>query len=179
MATATFANCDTGNGVELSTAYPPLHLLDFNDASGGKKTYRVLITDDSEDDRFFLRRAMDDCERFEPVGEVQDGAEAIAYLKGEGEFADRSRYAMPDLLLLDLKMPRATGIDVLKWLREESIPNLKVAVMSGSVLDSDKEQCRNLGADAYFTKSASISKIKEMLHEVEGIMDHGATVTTE
>ena len=58
-----------------------------------KKTYSVLMADDSEDDRFFLRRAMDDCERFTPVAEVQDGAEAIAYLKGEGEFADRSRFA--------------------------------------------------------------------------------------
>jgi len=139
-----------------------------------KKTYSVLMADDSEDDRFFLRRAMDDCERFRPVAEVQDGAEAIAYLKGEGEFADRSRFAMPDLLLLDLKMPRATGFDVLEWLKTESFPDLKVAVLSGSVLDSDKEKCKRLGAHAFFTKSACVSQIKAMLHQVENMLDRTA-----
>ena len=139
-----------------------------------KKTYAVLMADDSPDDRFFLRRAMDDCSRFTAVGEVEDGSEAIAYLKGEGEFADRSRYAMPDLLLLDLKMPRATGFDVLQWLQNESFPTLTVAVLSGSVLDSDKEHCRRLGAHAYFTKCASISQIKAMLREVESLLDHAA-----
>ncbi len=132
------------------------------------------MADDSPDDRFFLRRAMDDCDRFTPVGEVEDGSEAIAYLKGEGEFADRSRFAMPDLLLLDLKMPRATGFDVLQWLQNESFPTLMVAVLSGSVLDSDKEQCRQLGAHAYFTKCASITQIKAMLREVESLLDHAA-----
>ncbi len=137
-----------------------------------KRTYTVLMADDSADDRFFLRRAMDDCDRFMPVAEVEDGAEAIAYLKGEGEFADRSRFALPDLLLLDLKMPRATGFDVLQWLKTESFPDLKVAVLSGSVLDSDKEKCQQLGAHAYFTKCAAVSQLKAMLHQVEALLDH-------
>lgn len=129
------------------------------------------MADDSEDDRFFLRRAMDNCTRFKPVAEVEDGAQAIAYLRGEGEFADRSRFALPDLLLLDLKMPHATGFDVLQWLKSESFPRLVVAVLSGSVLDSDREKCHALGAHAYFTKSASISQITAMLHQVEALLD--------
>jgi CheY-like chemotaxis protein len=159
------------NGPEQVLKYADTNCADFGNRGSAKKTYGVLMADDSADDRFFLRRAMDDCERFCPVAEVEDGAAAIAYLKGEGQFADRSRYAMPDLLLLDLKMPRATGFDVLQWLKTVSFPALKVAVLSGSVLDSDKEKCKELGAHAYFTKCASISQIKAMLHEVETLLD--------
>ena len=147
-------------------------VVDLENPGSDKKTYSVLMADDSADDRYFLRRAMDDCARFNPVGEVEDGAEAIAYLQGEGQFADRSKYAMPDLLLLDLKMPRATGYDVLEWLKTKSFPSLTVAVLSGSVLESDKEKCQQLGAHAYFTKCASISQIKVILQKVENMLDH-------
>ncbi|MDB6064793.1 MAG: response regulator receiver protein, partial [Pedosphaera sp.] len=91
-----------------------------------KEKYRVLLVDDSEADRFFLRRALSDNQKLTIVAEVEDGEEAIRYLGGVGGFSDRQKYPFPDLMLLDLKMPRATGYEVLAWLRTQSFVDLKV-----------------------------------------------------
>ena len=70
---------------------------------------KVLVVDDSENDRFFIRRAIERFPRFQIVGELTDGEEAVEYLSGRGLFADRRKHPIPDLMVLDLKMPRRTG----------------------------------------------------------------------
>ncbi len=177
MATANNSCATVADSATDRNSFALMNTTTLSESTGVKKTYAVLLADDSPDDRFFLRRAMDDCARFRPIAEVEDGADAIAYLKGEGDFSDRSKYALPDLLLLDLKMPRASGFDVLKWLKDSAFPSLMVAVLSGSVLDSDKDKCRQLGAHAYFTKCASVSQLKLMLNEVEAMLDQMAIPT--
>src|SRR5258706_11960340 len=101
------------------------------------KICKILLVDDSEDDRFLLRRALLGNPRFSVVAEVSDGEEAITYLSGEGSYAERDKCPFPDLMLLDLKMPRKNGYEVLEWLQTQSFDDLAVVVLSGSVLPED------------------------------------------
>src|SRR5687768_15520533 len=93
----------------------------------------ILIADDSENDVVMLRRAFRQAGVGVPVFVVDNGEEAIAYLSGAGKFANRDEFPLPDLFLLDLKMPRADGFDVLQWLQEQpDLARLRVIVLTNS-----------------------------------------------
>ena len=77
---------------------------------------------------------------------------AIDYLSGAGVYADRMRYPMPEVMLLDLKMPRLNGFDVLHWLADQSFPGLQVIVLSSSLLPEDIAKTLAMGADHYLIK---------------------------
>ncbi len=132
------------------------------------RSYKVLLVDDSEDDRLFLRMALSDNPRLAVVGELCDGEEAISYLSGKGQFADRQKYPFPDVMLLDLKMPRKTGYDVLAWLRAQALNELVVIVISGSFLPEDVAQSLALGATAYHRKAMLKEERDVLFVEIEG-----------
>src|ERR1051325_11431606 len=91
----------------------------------------ILLAEDREDDVLLIRRAFKKAHLLNPLHVVHDGEEAIAYLKGEGQYANRAEYPLPALLLLDLKMPRRDGFDVLTWIRQEpGLSALRVVVRS-------------------------------------------------
>src|SRR5438876_3723658 len=88
-----------------------------------------------------------------PLFIVSDGLELVSYLKGEGSYADRRRYPFPDLVLLDLKMPRMDGLEVLRWLRQQPIlKRLPVIVLTNSSRQSDAELAYEVGANSYLVK---------------------------
>ena len=116
----------------------------------------VLVAEDNEDDAFLLQRAFKECGLARPVHIVQDGADAIKYLHGDPPFDDRSRHPFPDMLILDLKMPRVSGFDVLQWLNEH--PDYRVIpaiVWSASADRRDVKHAFCLGAHAYLCKPGS------------------------
>jgi DNA-binding NarL/FixJ family response regulator len=135
------------------------------------KTYNVLIVDDSDDDRFFLRRVLQRFPRFALIGELSDGEEAISYLAGGGLFSDRREYPLPHLILLDLKMPRKTGFDVLQWLHTQWFPNLTVVVLSSSNLAEDVGASLALGAQGFWTKTAHMERQDNIAQEIEALLD--------
>jgi len=97
---------------------------------------------------------------------VQDGAEAMDYLEGKGEFSDRREYPLPNVVLLDLKMPRLGGFELLKWLRTEAPAPLRVipvVIMSSSSLKEDVERAYSLGANSYLVKPVSWADFKERI----------------
>jgi CheY-like chemotaxis protein len=117
-----------------------------------KEIYHVLVADDSTDDRFLLQSAMKRVSRLRIVAEVADGSEVIAYLKGHGPYADRERYPMPDLLLLDLKMPQMDGFEVLEWMQSESFSGPTVVVLTDSMQAEHIKRALDLGADLFQVK---------------------------
>jgi DNA-binding NarL/FixJ family response regulator len=125
--------------------------------------YKVLLVDDSPDDRFFIQRVLERSPRFVIVGEACDGQEAIDYLQGHSEF--------PDIVLLDLKMPRKNGFDVLQWLQVANFEKLTVVIMSGSELAEDVTQSLALGAHAYFKKTSSKEDQEKMIFDIEKLLD--------
>ena len=134
---------------------------------GMKKSYSVLMADDSPDDRFFIKRHLGELPNVLICGEVEDGVEAISYLAGEGLYADRVRYPFPDLLLLDLKMPRKGGYEVLDWIKSQSFSDLTVFVVSNSDLSEDRLKCRLLGASAFCPKGLSVMEQALFMVELE------------
>lgn len=105
----------------------------------------ILIVDDSSDDRFLYCHVLKKLGLGESIVEVEDGEEAIEYLKRE---------LAPDLVLLDLKMPIISGFEVLQWINGQPVlKTVKVVVMTSSVIESDREKAMGLGAKGYFTKS--------------------------
>ena len=136
-----------------------------------KERYSVLLIDDSEDDRLFMRRVLRQNPRFAIVGEVFDGEDAIGYLSGTGGFNDRGLHPFPDVLLLDLKMPRKTGHEVLEWLQTQHFNELFVAVVSGSILPEDVERSMALGANAYYQKDALKEELEAMVRQIEDLLD--------
>src|SRR5215470_13170805 len=93
----------------------------------------ILLAEDREDDILLVRRSFARAYISNPLQVVRDGVEVISYLEGEGKFANRDEYPLPDLLLLDLKMPRMDGFEVLKWIRTQAgLSTLRVVVLTSS-----------------------------------------------
>jgi CheY-like chemotaxis protein len=99
---------------------------------------------------------------------VRDGQEAIDYLEGESAFADRTLYPLPDLMLLDLKMPRLNGFDVLAWLRQQpGLKRLLVTVLTSSDQPQDINRAYDLGANSYLLKPHNSNELSELVKRVQ------------
>lgn len=113
---------------------------------------KILHIEDNEEDLRLLGRA---CEMAGLPAEffwVQDGTEAVAYLEGDGKFTNRGEYPLPDLIVLDLKMPRMGGFDFLRWFKCECPLSLPVLVFTVSASADDKARAMAEGAAGYFVK---------------------------
>jgi CheY-like chemotaxis protein len=132
--------------------------------------YGILVADDSEEDRFFLRKALRGHPHFFIVAEVEDGDQVVSYLSGTGEFGNRKKYPFPDVLLLDLGMPCRTGFEILAWLQTNRLYNLLVVILSGSCLPEDANKSLELGAKAFFKKDASQNEQAAVLQRIESLL---------
>jgi CheY-like chemotaxis protein len=97
---------------------------------------------------------------------VKDGEQAVHYLEGNPPYTDRRKFPLPDVILLDLKMPRLNGFEFLEWLHKESPDHLRlipVVVMSGSDLQEDIRRAYELGANCYLTKPPDWKQFREYL----------------
>src|SRR5205085_2032170 len=113
----------------------------------------ILLVEDIEGDAEFLQLVLESNHIQNPVFKVDDGDEAVAYLKGQGAFADRAKHPLPGILFLDLKMPRLGGFEVLTWLKNESnIKDLLVVVLSGQRQTWEVDRAYTLGAQAFILK---------------------------
>src|SRR5256885_1076948 len=112
-----------------------------------KDTPCILVADDDRDDVFLLRRAFRRAAVHCDIVDVDDGQRAVDYLKGTPPFDDRISHPIPELLLLDIKMPKLNGFEVLAWLRgRPDLDHLPVVVFSSSPFEADANVARNLGA---------------------------------
>lgn len=133
--------------------------------------YQVLLVDDSDDDRYFLRRSFAEEGRLDIVCELTGADDAIAYLAGREKFADRNEYPVPDLMLLDLKMPGRSGHDVLEWLQNQPGQKPIVVVLTNSILPEDLQRSLDLGASAYHVKTAERGGHRELIRALENLLD--------
>src|SRR3954468_1500983 len=107
----------------------------------------ILIAEDEANDAELLRLAFQNLNGSSDVMIVRDGEEAVNYLSGKAPYEDQQSHPVPDLILLDLKMPRMTGFEVLEWLgKHPELKEVPAVVLSASSIASDIEKARNLGA---------------------------------
>lgn len=122
--------------------------------------FTLLVAEDNADDLFLLAQAFKKAGFTTPFQSVADGVEAIDYLKGHGSYSDRTRHPFPDVLLLDLNMPRRNGFEVLEWIRADPrFSRLMVHVISASIRQSDVQRVYDLRANSYIVKPTRIDEL--------------------
>ena len=113
----------------------------------------ILLAEDLEDDILLIQRAFVAAKIATPLHIVRDGEEAVEYLEGIGKYSNRAEYPLPDLLLLDLKMPKMDGMEVLRWLRNQpELKALRVVVLTSSEDIYDVNRAYELGANSFLVK---------------------------
>lgn len=128
----------------------------------------ILMAEDDPDSVLLMKMASARSRLANPMQVVTNGEEAISYLSGTGSYQDRSRFPMPALLLLDLKMPRKDGFDVLSWLRSQpGIMCLTVIVITSSRDPKDIRRAYDLGANSYAVKPTGFDSLIDLLNRLE------------
>jgi len=128
----------------------------------------ILLAEDREDDIVLIRQAFKKGGVPQPTHVVRDGEQAIAYLAGYGEYANRAEYPLPSLLLLDLKMPRLDGFDVLNWIKKQpGLRALRVVVLTSSEHIFDVNRAYDLGANSFLVKPLDFDRFHETCYVIK------------
>jgi CheY-like chemotaxis protein len=139
------------------------------------KECAILVMEDDENDALLLRRALKRLNVPNPVHIVSDGEEGIAYITGHGQYADRAQFPFPGFIITDLKMPRKSGLDVLKWLSDhEEYRVIPTLVLTSSKEETDVAKAYGFGANSYMVKPADfqdLEKIMRLIHDYWAICE--------
>lgn len=124
----------------------------------------VLIVEDDPNDVALITRAFRKAQVHHPLIVIGDGDSAVKYLEGRGEYADRELHPLPALMLLDLKLPRRSGLEVLAWLRKQpGLRRLPVVVLTGSDQRSDINAAYDMGASSYLVKPVLFEGLLDLM----------------
>ena len=130
----------------------------------GLKTFRMLLIDDNDADVYLLRRALEKAGLAIELTALKDGAEGLAFARGEDESA------RPDLVVLDLNLPKSGGAEVLRAMKgNPALALVPVVVMSSSASKAEQAVIAELGVTKYFTKPpdlAGFMKVGEMFRKI-------------
>jgi len=132
-----------------------------------KDDFLVLVADDSHDDRRLVKLAMRRATRMKIIAEMSTGGQVIDYLDGRAHFSDRERFPLPDLLLMDLKMPQQDGFEVLEWLHTQPFEKLTVVVLTDSMNPAHIKRALDLGADLFQVKPKATHDREAMILALE------------
>jgi len=127
----------------------------------------ILAAEDNPDDLFLLERAFEKADLGRQVQIARDGLEATDYLEGKGRYGDRSQFPLPSLVLLDLKMPRRSGFEVLAWMRgRPEMARIPVIILTASSDEQDVGRAYELGAISYHVKPGSFGALLALVREL-------------
>ena len=127
----------------------------------------VLLVEDNPTDVLLIRRAFEQAKMANPIHVLTDGDTAVEYLDGAGDYADRSRFPLPILILLDLKLPRRSGLEVLAWLKDqEALRRIPVVMLTSSEQPRDVDAAYDSGVNSYLVKPVEYDSLFKMLKAV-------------
>jgi len=142
--------------------------------------FPILLVEDDPNDVWLVKHAFQSANISNPLRIVNDGQEAIDYLKGNGAYSDRGAFQLPKLVLLDLKMPRLNGFDVIGWMRRHYPWKLTpIIILSSSAVPQDVNRAYELGANAYMVKPADYRALERLFRTIADFWNAGETPTTE
>jgi CheY-like chemotaxis protein len=128
----------------------------------------ILLAEDNEDDVFLMQRAFAKARVPNPIRVVTDGEQALTYLRGEGVYADRNLHPFPGLLLLDIKMPRMNGLEVLSVIRNDPrLKRLVIIVLTSSNQARDIDGAFEMQANSYLVKPARPEAMAGILEKLK------------
>ena len=133
-----------------------------------KKSFTVLLVEDDLNDIFLVKRAFKMAQIQNPLQVVTDGQEAISYLRGEGKYANREHYPLPKLIVMDIRMPRKSGFEVLEAVKGESrvLRRIPVVIVSSSEDPADINRAYELGANAYMVKPVDFRAVEHLFESI-------------
>ncbi len=133
-----------------------------------KQSFTVLLVEDDLNDIFLVKRAFKMARIRNPLQIVTDGQEAISYLRGEGKYADRDAHPLPKLIVMDIRMPRKSGFEVLEWVKDSSKPlrRIPVVIVSSSDNPIDINRAYELGANAYMVKPVEFRAVEHLFESI-------------
>ncbi len=128
----------------------------------------ILYVEDEDNDVFLLRNGFKRAGITNPLQVATDGQMAIEYLAGTGPFADRGKYPLPGLVLLDLKLPKKDGLEVLQWIRgQHALATVAVIVFTSSPNDDDARRALQFGANSFVIKPARLEQLCEFARRLK------------
>jgi CheY-like chemotaxis protein len=131
----------------------------------------ILLVDDNQDDLVLIRRAFERAGLREKIRSLPSGMEALAYLRGDYPYADRSSYPVPDLILLDIKMPGTDGFEVLRWIRQQQqFSELCVVMLTSSDEIRDVNRAYQMGANSFLVKPLDFGNAAELWRSLERLL---------
>jgi RNA polymerase sigma factor (sigma-70 family) len=129
--------------------------------------YLILMVEDEPDQVLLTKRALSRANLVNPLRVLPDGEQAIAYLSGSGAYSDRRANPLPSLVLLDLRLPRIGGLQVLEWIRSQPpLKTLPVVILTASINPADRQRAAELGVTAYICKPVVHEGLLEMMKSV-------------
>ena len=133
------------------------------------RVYKLLLVDDSQDHRVLFGDGLRATGICNIIGEAENGEVAIHYLAGVDGYANREAFPLPEVILLDLSMPRTNGFEVLRWLQARRLHGVITIVLSSSDLVEDIEKAHRLGAHGYVVKTSvrhTTAQIMELIRKL-------------
>jgi CheY-like chemotaxis protein len=131
------------------------------------ETLTILLVEDNADHAELVRRTLDASGMPNRLFHVQDGEAALDYLHGCRDYADRQRFPRPHLVLLDLRLPRIDGLEVLKQIKSDPhLHTIPVVVLTTSDADRDMAQAYENHANSYLTKPVDFAKFSVLLKDL-------------
>jgi CheY-like chemotaxis protein len=128
----------------------------------------ILLAEDEEDYVLLIEKAFREAKIENPFYVVSTGMELMAYLKGEGKYANRDEYPLPDLLMLDIKLPGFTGLECLGWLRSQpGLSGLRVLILTSSDHMRDVNDAYRLGANSFLLKPYDFSDLVHLAKMIQ------------
>ena len=129
--------------------------------------FTVLLVEDDLNDIFLVKRAFKKARIPNPLQVVTDGVEAIRYLQGEGRYGDRRSHPLPRLIVMDIKMPRKTGFEVLELIKKNGVlKRIPVIIVSSSDQTADINRAYELGANAYMVKPVDFRAVETLFQSI-------------
>jgi CheY-like chemotaxis protein len=125
---------------------------------------RILLVEDDPADSRLVQRAFDKAGVNATLMRLTNGDEAVSYLAGEPPYENRAAHPMPSLVLLDLKLPRRSGLEVLRWIRTRSdgLRRMPVIMLSSSRDALDVDRAYDYGANSYLAKPETARQLQDL-----------------
>ena len=130
--------------------------------------FTVLLVEDDLNDIFIVKRAFKMANLATPLQVVTDGQEAISYLRGDDKYADRDAFPLPKLIVMDIRMPRRTGFEVLEWVKstDRLLRRIPIVIVSSSESPADINRAYELGANAYMVKPMNFREVEHLFETI-------------